>query len=44
VVVGNHSRELDRLRGARRIFFAPSPCAGGILEGIRKYDFITKAR
>ena len=43
VVVGNHSRELDRLRGARRIYFAPSPCAGGILEGIRKFDFITKA-
>jgi len=43
VVVGNHSHELDKLKGGRNIFFAGDVCAGGILEGLRHYDFITKA-
>ncbi len=43
VVVGDHSRELERLRKARRVFFAASPSAGGILEGLQKYDFLSRA-
>ncbi len=39
VVVGNYSRELEVLRDCRRVFFAPSACAGGILDGIRHYAF-----
>ncbi|MFZ0133595.1 MAG: HAD-IIB family hydrolase, partial [Desulfobacterales bacterium] len=42
VIVGNHSPELEPLKGAKRIYFADKPCAGGILEGIRKYGFIEK--
>ena len=42
VVVGNYSRELDSLRGVRNVFFAREPCAAGILEGIKRYQFIDK--
>ena len=44
VVVGNYSRELDALKGVRNIFFAREPCAGGILEGIARYQFIDKVK
>ena len=44
VVVGNYSRELASLKGVRNVFFARSPCAGGILEGIERYQFIDKVR
>jgi len=37
IVVGNHSPELAALRGRSRVYFARSPCAAGILEGIRHY-------
>jgi sucrose-phosphate synthase len=40
VVVGNYSKELEPLKGARNIFFAKEHCAGGILEGIEHYQFI----
>lgn len=40
VVVGNHSDELERLRGRDRIYFAQAHHALGILEGIRHYDFL----
>jgi len=40
VVVGNYSKELEPLKGARKIFFAKEHCAGGILEGIEHYQFI----
>jgi len=43
VVVGNYSTELDSLKGARRVFFADSPCAGGIIEGIERYRLVEKA-
>jgi len=43
VIVGNYSRELEALRDARHVFFAPSPCAGGIIEGLKHYDFIDAA-
>ncbi len=42
VVVGNHSEELKALIGVRRVYFAKSACAGGILEGIRRYRFVEK--
>ena len=43
VVVGNYSPELKKLKGARRVFFAQSPCAGGIIEGMEKYRLVEKA-
>lgn len=39
VVVGNHSAELDRLRGQERIYFADGHYAAGIEEGIDYYHF-----
>ncbi len=42
VVVGNYSPELEGLKGARNVYFADAPCAGGIVEGIRKYQFDKK--
>ena len=44
VVVGNHSAELDRLRGRDRIYFAQGRCAAGILEGMDYYDFFGSMR
>jgi sucrose-phosphate synthase len=44
VVVGNYSPELKPLRGAKHVYFAKAPCAGGILEGIERYHFIERAR
>ncbi|MCA9040875.1 MAG: HAD-IIB family hydrolase [Planctomycetaceae bacterium] len=40
VVVGNHSRELKRLRNRPRIYFAEASHAAGILEGIQYYHFL----
>jgi sucrose-phosphate synthase len=37
VVVSNHSAELDRLRGMEQVYFAGTPCAAGILEGMAHY-------
>ena len=39
VVVGNHSPELEPLRGLEQIHFAQGSYAWGILEGIRHYGF-----
>jgi len=39
VVVGNHSEELEKLRGRERVYFASRTHAGGILEGAEHYDF-----
>lgn len=44
VVVGNHSEELEVLRGRDRIYFAKGKYAWGILEGIDHYDFLGKIR
>ncbi|MCF8049950.1 MAG: HAD-IIB family hydrolase [Desulfobacterales bacterium] len=43
VVVGNYSPEIKTLKGSRRVFFAKAPCAGGIIEGMKKYRFLEKA-
>lgn len=40
VVVGNHSEELEHLRGIDRIYFASGHYAAGIVEGIRHYEFL----
>lgn len=39
VVVGNHSEELDKLRGMEQVYFAQGRYAAGILEGIAHYRF-----
>jgi sucrose-phosphate synthase len=44
VVVSNHSDEMKALKGGRNIYFAKTPCAGGILEGIGRYKFIDKVK
>lgn len=40
VVVANYSHELEELKGNRKIYFAKSDCAGGIIEGLHHYRFI----
>ena len=40
VVVGNHSPELNKLRGRERIYFAEGHYAQGIIDGIEYYDFL----
>lgn len=40
VVVSNYSKELENLRNKPRIYFAKTPCANGILEGIEYYNFL----
>ncbi len=40
VVVGNYSPELGTLKGAKNTYFADNPCAGGILEALKKYQFL----
>ncbi|MCH8475332.1 MAG: HAD-IIB family hydrolase [Opitutales bacterium] len=40
VVVGNYSRELERLRKYPRVYFAQAEHARGITEGIEYYDFL----
>ncbi len=40
VVVSNYSPELENLRDRKKIYFASKPSAGGIIEGIRYYNFL----
>lgn len=40
LVVANYSKELEELRGQRRIFFSKKEYAAGIIDGLRHYDFI----
>lgn len=42
VVVSNHSVELEKLRGMDQVYFADTPCAYGILEGMAHYGFVGK--
>jgi sucrose-phosphate synthase len=44
VVVGNHTSELEELRGRPRIFFAEGAHAWGVIEGIDHYDFLGDIR
>lgn len=43
VVVGNHSPELEHLKGLEQIYFAQGPSARGILEGVQRYGFAQPA-
>ncbi len=40
VVVGNYSRELESLKGGRRIYFSPEAYAAGIIDGFKHYGFV----
>lgn len=40
VVVGNYSRELERLRGRERIYFAQGEHAWGVMQGLEHYRFL----
>ena len=42
VVVGNHSPELDKLKGKPRIYFAEGKYAKGIIEGLEHYNFFNE--
>ncbi len=44
VVVENFSPELERLKPLRNVYFAKKTFAGGMIEGINHYDFLTKAK
>ncbi len=44
VVVANHSRELEPLKGRARIYFASNPYALGIIEGLEHYNFFGDIR
>lgn len=39
VVVGNHSSELESLRGLEQVYFAKKDYAAGIIEGLAHYQF-----
>jgi len=40
VIVGNHTLELEKLKGRRKIYFAENYFAAGIIEGINYYKFL----
>jgi len=40
VVVSNYSKELEKLRGSKRIYFAGEPFAGGVIDGLNHYNFL----
>ncbi len=40
LIVGNYSKELEHLRGLRRMFFSKKEYAAGIIDGIRHYRFL----
>ncbi len=42
VVVANYSKELEGLRGSKRIYFAGRKYAGGIIDGINHYKFLSE--
>jgi sucrose-phosphate synthase len=44
VVVGNHSLELNKLRGKHLIYFAKGKYAWGILEALEHYNFLGDIR
>lgn len=44
VVVGNYSPEMEKLKGARHVYFAKESYAAGILEAVKRYDFLGKVK
>jgi len=44
VVVCNYSEELEKLKHGKDIYFAKQKYAGGIVEAVKHYNFIQKAK
>lgn len=44
VVVANYSKELEVLKGQKRIYFAKRKYAAGIIDGIDHYNFLKKRK
>lgn len=44
VVVSNHTKELEVLRGRPRVHFSKAPHAWGVIDGIDYYDFLGDIR
>jgi sucrose-phosphate synthase len=44
VVVANYTKELEVLKGQKRIYFAKRKYAGGIIDGIMHYNFLNSAK
>ncbi len=42
VVVGNHSGELEELRGSPNVYFASRPSSGGVIEGLIHHGVISR--
>ncbi len=40
LVVGNHDKDLDHLKGQRNIFFSKHTYAGGIIDGLTHFRFV----
>jgi sucrose-phosphate synthase len=40
LIVGNYSKELEHLRGLRRMYFSKKEYAAGIIDGIKHYRFL----
>lgn len=40
LVVGNYSKELEQIRGRRRIYFSTKEFAAGIIDGFKYYHFL----
>ncbi|SHO50911.1 sucrose-phosphate phosphatase [Desulfopila aestuarii] len=40
LIVGNHSEELEHLKGSPRTYFAKGHCAAGIIEGLHNFGLI----
>jgi sucrose-phosphate synthase len=41
VVVANHSPELENLKGQKKIYFSSREFAGGLIDGIQHYNFLS---
>ena len=41
IVVGNYSRELERLKSSKKVYFAESFYSAGIIEGLSHFNFYT---
>ncbi len=44
VVVANYSKELEVLRGQKRIYFAKEKYAAGIIDGIKHFNFLKEEK
>ncbi len=44
VIVANYSHELEVLRDRKRIYFSKRTFAGGIIDGIKHYDFLSEGK